>query len=368
MPLIPDVLVVGGGVVGAACARALALAGASVSIMERREVPGEAWRASAGMLAAQVESDAGGALFPLGLAGRGFYRRNAGALRDTTGIDIGLMECGILELISEEHQLELATSRVAAQRQQGHRADLLSPDDVADGWPWLGPCLGAAWAPDDAAVAPDRLVAALRADAIRLGARVVEDTAIELIRQGDALVGVTGSSGPHAAGTVVIAAGAWSGKIGKLPRPLSVEPVRGQMLSFSWPEGIPAAVVYGDHCYLLRRGNDMLVGATMEHAGFDATVSESALVALQARAARSYPPLAGMHPSRRWAGLRPGTPDGLPIIGAEPRLRGLWYATGHGRNGILLAGITGELLARELAGEDLGEALTPFRASRFWDW
>ncbi|MES1259654.1 MAG: FAD-dependent oxidoreductase, partial [Gemmatimonadota bacterium] len=83
---------------------------------------------------------------------------------------------------------------------------------------------------------------------------------------------------------------------------------------------------------------------------------------------RNYPALATMEPVRTWAGLRPGTPDGLPIIGPEPRLPGLWYATGHGRNGILLSGITGDLVARGIGGESSIEELQPFRPERFWDW
>ena len=365
---MPDVLIVGGGAVGAACARALALSGARVSVVQRPAIPGEAWRASAGMLAAQVESDPESPLFPLGLAGRGFYRRNAPALRQQTGIDIGMVESGILELLTDQDQLDIAASRVAAQRQQGHRADLLSAEDVAEGWPWLAPCLGAAWAPDDAALAPDRLVAALLADAVRLGTTLITDTVVRLDRDGSALRGVSGELASYQADHVVIAAGAWSGQIGNLPRPLSIEPVRGQMLAFDWPASVPGAVVYGDRCYLLRRDDEMLVGSTMEHAGFDLALADAPLDALLARASKVVPSLATMARRRRWAGFRPGTPDGLPIIGAEPRVRGLWYASGHGRNGILLAGITGELIARSIGGEPLGEMLEPFRPARFWNW
>lgn len=112
----------------------------------------------------------------------------------------------------------------------------------------------------------------------------------------------------------------------------------------------------------------MLVGATMEHAGFDVTTTDDALATLRQRAGRSYPALASAEPLRAWAGLRPGTPDGLPIIGPEPRMPGLWYATGHGRNGILLSGITGEWIARGLRGDWVAADMRPFRPERFWDW
>ena len=215
---------------------------------------------------------------------------------------------------------------------------------------------------------PQQLVAALRANAVQHGARLITDTVLGLDQSRGQVRGVVAESDRYAAGAVVIAAGAWSGRLAQLPRPLSVEPLRGQMMAFAWPDGVAPAIVYGDHCYLLQRGDEMLVGSTMEHAGFDANVTAAGLASLKARASRSYPQLAAMAPFRTWAGLRPGTPDGLPIIGPDRRLPGLWYATGHGRNGILLSGITGELVARGIGGESSIEELQPFRPERFWDW
>ena len=198
--------------------------------------------------------------------------------------------------------------------------------------------------------------------------RVVADPVVGLDRRGDQLLGVVGAAGRYAARTVVIAAGAWSGLLAGLPRPLSVEPVRGQMLAYPWPASLPTAVVYGEGCYLLRRHDELLVGATVEHAKFDASVTPAATADLHRRASMVFPALASAQPSRTWAGLRPWTPDGLPIIGPEPRLPGLWYATGHGRNGILLAGITGDLVARGVRGEAVRDELHAFRPERFWDW
>ncbi|MGH7593448.1 MAG: glycine oxidase ThiO, partial [Gemmatimonadales bacterium] len=354
MTPIPDVLIVGAGAIGASCARALATSGAAVTLIECPPPAGEAWRASAGMVAAQVGAVADDSLFDLALAGRTFLRRNAELLRHTTGIDVGLCECGILDVARDETQAEAGKERVAWQRQQSRRADWLSAEDVADGWPWLGPCLGGFWSPEDGAVDPERLVAAFRADAVRLGAQVIVDTAVALDRDGDRLAGIIGERRRYPAAAVVIAAGAWSGRLTGLPRPLSIEPVRGQMLAFEWPAVLHAAIVYGAGCYLLRRGDEMLVGATVEHAGFDAQVTPQGLYDLHQRATTLYPALAAASPSRHWAGLRPWTPDGLPIIGPEPRLPGLWYATWHGRNGILLAGITGDVVARGMRGESVG--------------
>ncbi len=368
MAHVPDVLIVGAGAIGAATARAVAARGTHVTLLESPAAGGEAWRASAGMLAAQIESAPDDPLFELSLAGRGFLRRNAGPLGEATGIDIGLLECGILQVVHDPDGVERAKTSVALQRQQSHRADWLSPDEVRHTWPWLGACLGGFWSPDDGALDPLRLVAALRADASRHGARLVEDTVVGLDIDGDRLCGVIGEHRRYTAPIVVIAAGAWSGRLTQLPRPLSVEPVRGQMLSMPWPAHAAPAIVYGDHCYLLARGEEMLVGATMEHAGFDATPTAAAIDALRQRASRTYAGVATGQATRTWAGLRPGTPDGLPIIGPEPRLPGLWYATGHGRNGILLSGITGDLVARAIAGDALPLDIRAFRPERFWNW
>ena len=106
----------------------------------------------------------------------------------------------------------------------------------------------------------------------------------------------------------------------------------------------------------------------MEHAGFDASVTPAGLAHIFSSVSALCPALAGLDVIRTWAGLRPVTPDGLPVIGREPRLEGLWYATGHGRNGVLLAGITGLILAQLISGETPGRRLAPFRPERFFDW
>ncbi len=320
-----DVIVVGGGPVGAACARELSLLGRRVLVLEPGGEMGQGWRAAAGMLAPQIEARDEDPLLELGLAGRELYTALAGPLRETTGIDIGLWREGIAWVAADEAEASELRSRCAWQRQHSHLSDWLDADEVKARWPWLGPTAGALWAAREGALEPEKLVGALLADA-------------------------------------------WSGAVEGLPRPLAVAPVRGQMAALPWPEGARRGIVYGHGCYLLARGSEAIVGSTMEYVGFRPEVTSAGLARIFGGVTALCPTLTTAAVKRTWAGLRPVTPDGLPIIGAEPRLPGLWYATGHGRNGILLAGITGVVIRQLIAGEPTVEDIDAFAPTRFWSW
>lgn len=362
-----DVIVVGGGPVGASCARELAQTGRRVLLVERGEDRGEGWRAAAGMLAAQVGSASENPLFELGLAGRELLAELAPMLQDQTGVDIGFWQEGIARVAADEADAGQLRSQVAWQRQQGHVCDWFDAGEVKSRWPWLGQTHGAFWAPRDAALHPARLVEALLKDAAKLGVTTVQDTVVSVARRGDRVTGVTGRES-YSAPDVVIAGGSWSGRLGGLPRPLTVEPIRGQMAALAWPAGVERAVVIGKGCYLVARDGEAVVGSTMEHAGFSPEVTAAGLAEIFTGVSALCPSLARGEVLRTWAGLRPVSPDGLPILGREPRLNGLWYATAHGRDGILLSGITGVLISRLLSGENEVEHLAPLRPERFWEW
>ena len=368
MPETYDVLVVGGGVVGAACARELARNGRQVAVLDPDGARGQAWRASAGMLAPQIEGRQGDLLFELGLAGREMYCELANTLRDATGIDVELWQGGSAAVALQESEAAELRSKVAWQRQQGHICDWLDADEVRQRYPWLGPSAGALWAPHEGALDPVRLVEALRADAQAQSAVLINDEVVAIDQRGDRVTGVTGRKNRYAAGAVLLAAGAWVRLIGGLPRPMAVEPVRGQMVALPWPEGVERAIVYHRDCYLLARGNEAIAGSTMEYVGYDATVTSLGVSRILTAAVALCPPLSRLSVSRSWAGLRPVTPDGLPILGAEPRLSGLWYAAGYGRHGVLLAGITAMLLRLMMNGQQPTEDLSALRPERFYDW
>jgi glycine oxidase len=366
----PDVLVVGGGVIGAACARALSHQGTKVLLVDSGSQRGAASLIAAGMLAPLAEAAAQDPLLGLAVRARDLYVELAPTLLEETGVDIGIWNEGILQVAFTEEEVAKTKSEVAWQRQSGFTSEWLSPDEVREQAPGISEeVLGAAYAPEDGSVDAVALLDAMIKSAEAKGTEVVRDKTVQDVLIADGHVeGVKTSTGTLHAGAVVIAAGAWAGTIGGMPRPLTVEPIRGQIAALDWPVEEPRAIVYGAGGYVLAHGPVLLAGSTMEHAGFDASVTEEGLARIQRAATRIYPSLEGGEVKHSWAGLRPMTPDGMPIVGPDPRVEGLWYATGHGRNGILLAGCTGELLAQLHAGQTVDYDLSPITPARFWNW
>ncbi len=340
--------IAGGGVIGAACARAAARRGLPVALFEPgpRVKAGAASPASAGMLAAQLEP-ADDATIGLAVRAREVYPDLAAALKDTTGIDIGLWREGIAWLAFSDPEAARLRTEVSGQRQAGLRADWLEPAEVAERWPGVaGPpdCLGALFSPEDGAVDPPALTRALLADAQRLGAVLIPE-AVEAITVVDGRVrGIATARQTVRVERVLIAAGSWSPGIRGVPPHLAVEPVRGQLAETAWPAATPPVILYSDHAYVVARSGRAILGSTMERAGFDCRTTAEGLGQVYVGAFRLLPALATLPVVRAWAGLRPVTPDGRPIVGADPEVAGLWYATGHGRNGVLLAALTGEII------------------------
>jgi glycine oxidase len=364
----PDVVIVGGGVIGAACARALAIRGVRVTVLDAGPQPGAATPASAGILAPLADTHGPDPLLGLRVRARDLYRELAPVLEDETGTDIGLWTEGITQVaFSAEHADRLKTE-IAWQRQQGFPVDWLDADELRQRHPGINPnALGGHLSPEDGALEPLALREALRRSATARGALwLTGQRATSLHLEGQRALGVNTTAGRLEAGAVLLAAGCWSGRLGGLPRPLSVEPVRGQMAALPWPPGEPRAVVFGEQGYVSTRSGEAICGSTVEHAGFDPAVTEEGIAQILASARRLYPALERIPETRRWAGLRPATPDGQPLIGPDPAVANLWYATGHGRNGILLAAITGEILASLLLGQPVEFDLAPVSPARFW--
>jgi glycine oxidase len=360
-----QVAVVGGGVIGAACARAAAQRGLSVALFAPGPDAAAASAASAGMLATQIEPQ-DDRLLPLAVRSRTLYEHLAAALKDTTGIDIGFQRTGIATVAFAEHEAAALHDRVAAQRLSGLRCDWLEAAELHERWPGIAPqALGALFAPEDGCLDPAALTAALQADARRLGATVVPEGVVRVAATGGRVSGVVTAHSTVPAEHVVLAAGAWSPRIGGMPRSLPIQPVRGQLVATAWPDGVLPVILYYGHGYLLPRGPEAILGSTMEWVGYDARTTTEGVADVREAAERLCPAVRPLPTRRAWAGLRPMTPDGRPILGADPEMVGLWYATGHGRNGILLAAITGEIIADLLATGRTDADVSQFAVSRF---
>jgi glycine oxidase len=341
-----DCVVVGGGIVGAAAARALAARGIRILLLDRAMPGSEASGAAAGMLAPQIEVLADDPILPLAIEARGRYAELVSILDRRTGIDVGYSGGGSVQVALSDAEVAPLQAQVKAQCALGLRAEWLDRAALARRHPGISPAArGALLAPDDARVNNVTLTAALLADAVRHGAEVADHEEVtEIVVEAARVAAVATRARRYSTGAAVIAAGAWSPALAGLPRALPIEPVRGQMAVTTWPAGEPTGVLFGRHVYIVPRGTDALLGSTMEQAGFAKDTTPGGMAQIFTGTAALLPTIAAQRIHRSWAGLRPITPDGRPLIGPDPDVAGLWYATGHGRKGILLGPLTGEII------------------------
>ena len=312
------------------------------------------------MLAPTVEPLTGPAL-DFAIASRDRFPGYLQDLESETGVAVPLDRRGILEVARSEPRADALRHTAAA----GRELQWLSPSDVATLEPSLVAALGGVLHPLDGAVDNVVLLEALeRAVAANAQIERIDGAVERLERSGARGLVRLGSGRTVTSPVIVLAAGAWSARIGGLPRRLPVEPWRGQMISVDAP--VLQHVVFDDQVYLVPRPDGRtLVGATMERVGFDVSTTADALDALRRRGEETVPALAGAARAAAWAGLRPMSPDGLPIIGADPEWPGLLYATGHSRNGVLMAPLTGDVIAALAQRQEPSFDLTPFAIGRF---
>ena len=361
---------IGGGAIGCASAWELARRGLRVVVVERGTPGGEATWASAGMLSVLSEGERPDALFALARASRDRYPAFLQALREATGLAVDLRELGNLRVALSDDAAEVLRREVERQWAAGVGVEWLDRAAARELEPSLaGAVRAAALTPTDAHVDNRRLGRALWAAAAAAGVafRLGVPAARVLAEPGGRVAGVELAGGERIeAAAVVIAAGSWSGTLNGLPRTLPVQPVRGQMLAVEAVPPLVRRIVMGDGCYLVPTAEGrVLVGATVERAGFERRVTPAGIRDLVNAATAVVPALAEAAVVETWAGLRPGTPDGLPILGTDPELAGLVYATGHFRNGILLTPITAEIVADLVAGASPAISLEPFAPNRF---
>ncbi len=361
----PRVVVVGGGIIGCASAWRLARAGADVLLIER-DVPGaHASSAAAGMLSPLKEAEEPGPFLELGLQSLERYPEFIRDVQAASGLDVGFRRDGRLDVALDDEAAAALRRHQRMQAEAGHDSRLVEGAELRRIEPAITPDAILALATEhDFRVDNALLVRALWIAAVREGVRArtgVSVTAVDVA--GHRVTGVRLERGETvAAEVVVVAAGAWSGQL-QLPRRLPVRPVRGQIVVLRTVPPVLGRSTWGPGAYLVPRiDGRLLVGSTMEEVGFVPEVTAGAVERLLRVAARVAPALADAPLEGFQVGLRPATDDGLPIIGRDADVDGLVFATGHFRNGILLAPETAErVVGAALRQEPAQAAFDPGR-------
>ena len=374
-----DVIVVGGGIIGLSLALELRKRGTRVLVVERGEPGREASYAAGGMLV-DCPLETKPALQDLASASARMYPEFAHEVEVESGMKVDLRDAGTIFFPSGEHirHPQLRTAPIVP----------LQPEQVAEMEPALGQpsdeqreslrlrgidlkasvgtrMLGPAFSLKERSVDPRALTAAAHQAAKNRGVDFSSGDAVTAVNISDgAVTGVTTSKTAFLAAKVVNCAGAWAGQIG--PHAFPTRPVKGQMLCLAMPSRtLLRHVIRSPKAYLIPRSDGrLLVGATIEEAGFDKRTVPQTIKALHKAALELVPKLADARILEDWAGLRPGTPDGLPILGVT-RTPGYFVATGHFRDGILLAPVTAKVMADVVEGRAPAHDLTAFSASRF---
>jgi glycine oxidase len=359
----PDVLIVGGGIIGMSIAWRARQRGMTVTVLERDTVGQATSRVAAGMLAPVVEvefGEAGRRLLELGLRSAEMWPAFSADLEASTNASLGLMRTGTLLLARDDDDARELERQLAFRQSLGLAVERLRPSEAREQEPALAPTVRLALeAPEDHSVDPRRVVAALRMACESAGVQLREHipvARVELDGAGERVTGVMSRDGERvSAGCVVLAAGPWSGQIEGLSAAarVPVRPVKGQILRLRDPSGpgLLRRVMRFGRAYLVPREDGRYVlGATVEERGFELAPTAGGIYELLRDAHELVPGVSELEIEELSVGLRPGTPDNGPAIGPAS-VKGLLWATGHYRNGILLAPLTAELVADLLIGD-----------------
>jgi glycine oxidase len=368
-----DVVVVGGGIIGLTVAYYLAREQVQVTLVERGDVGREASWAAAGYLSYQGGSSAPGPRLDLMRASRCMYDGWMEELREFTAADTGFWRCGLLELCLDDVTARDMQERLAWQRATGFQVEWLDAAAIRQRQPYLAPELpvqGGLLFPEVAQVRPPRLLKALTETVIRQGVQVRAHTPVSAINyDGDHVTGVTVGNGEVISAPIVVnAAGSWAAQLGPIMSRLPVKPIKGAIVLLETPApptrellDTPQGALYP------RTDNKVLLGATLEDVGFDKRVTLASVDQLVHQAVTLMPVLKDATLVKAWTGLRPYSHDYLPYLGQVPGVRGAYVATGHFRNGILLAPVTGLLMKEMILSQTPTLPLEPYDVARVWE-
>jgi len=339
-----DILIVGGGIIGMLTARELALTGMKVTIIEQGKAGHESSWAGGGIVSPLYPWRYSEPVTALATWGQAFYPELIGEMYAETGLDAELIQNGLLMLDDEQDEA------VAWSNKHQKNLQLIDSKAVYDLEPELSHSLmaekKAIWMPEVRQVRNPRLVKATKKYLLNQGVKFVEQSEVTgMINQSGKVTGVTSSFGDILADKVLIAGGAWSANLLK-DNTVSVEPVKGQMILFKTaPDKIKRITLSKDRYVIPRKDGRVLVGSTLEHTGFDKTTTSAAREELMDEAFRIIPCLKNAEVEHHWAGLRPGSTDGIPYICTVPETEGLYLNAGHYRNGVVLGPASARLMA-----------------------
>jgi len=351
-----NIVIIGAGVAGLGIGWRLLQAGSRVTILERAQPGmGASW-AAAGMLAVTAElEDATHPERVLALRARALWPSFAAGLEEASGRSVFFSSHGALLLAADAAELEAMRPRA-----DGELA-IVGSDEARALVPLLDPAVGGLWSPHEAHVDNRALGEALTIAFLKAGGVLYPNEAgVRIEEQGGRVSGVQSPYRRYPAEAVLIAAGAWSGLLDAIP----IEPVKGEMIALMPPEPglLPGPVVWGEGVYCVPRHGHLLIGATVEEAGFDTSTTAAARDHLWSRAAKLLPAVAGWSLVDHWAGLRPKSADGLPLLGPT-RDAGLFVASGQYRNGILFTPAIAQDMADLILGK--GRVIPEFDPRRF---
>jgi glycine oxidase len=368
MARTPSVAVVGGGIIGCATAHELAKRGCRVTLLERGRPGGEASSAAAGLLAPLGPSPDPDPFNRLAIESWRLYPGTVAELRETTSVDVEHVTAGTLYPLAGAADTEAARDRLGWPLAREFGIEVLEGSALHSLEPALSKEVGAArlvrgdhWVNNQRLVTAYALAAAARGVTVRTGAEVSR-----ILIEGGRARGVLVDGEPLHADAVLLAAGAWSAALaGSIGARLPVEPVRGQMLAVANVPPLLTHAVHRDDVYLVPRpSGELLIGATVERVGFERAVTPEGLGGLIAQAVALVPDIGRRPITRTWYGFRPWAPGGMPVLGPYPDVAGLFVATGHFRNGILLAPITAATMARCIVDGETPSSIEPFLPRR----
>lgn len=365
-----DVLIIGGGVIGLSIARTLHRKGVrKITILESGAVGRESSFAAAGMLAPNAETEKKDDFFEFCNASNKLYPDFAAELFYETNIDIELDRQGTLYLALTDTDSTEIGRRYEWQKTAGLAVEHLTARETRAIEPFLSPDVRESlFFPNDCQVENRKLLLALQKYASINNIEILENTRVtNLLSEHDQIIGAASETEKFFARTVVVATGAWTSliKTDNLRMP-EVKPVRGQMIAFQTAKRLFGKVIYSPRGYLVPRADGrVLIGATVEDAGFDKSVTKAGIEFLKENAFEIAPSLVNLEIAEKWAGLRPFAADGLPVLGAFADFENLFIATAHYRNGILLAPLTAEIMAEKITENKDSDYLKIYSPDRF---